>query len=94
LAEKGKIAIELIKALRNHKSMLQIPLNQEVSRVIILSENNIQNILKDLEKDIKSTIRIKSLEIFEKAQEDKIRDKPESKESIEGLGITFYFSRN
>lgn len=94
LAEKGKIVIELIKALRNHKSMLQIPLNQEVSRVIILSENNIQNILKDLEKDIKSTIRIKSLEIFEKAQEDKIRDKPESKESIEGLGITFYFSRN
>ncbi|MFX0188119.1 MAG: valine--tRNA ligase [Candidatus Hodarchaeota archaeon] len=94
LAEKGKIVIELIKALRNHKSMLQIPLNQEVSRVVIISENNIQKILKALEKDIQNTIRIKSLEILEKAQEDKIKEKPESKDRIEGLGITFYFSPN
>ena len=92
LAEKGKFGIDIIKILRNYKSKLQIPLNQEVSRVIILSDKNKQKIINELKEDIKNTIRIKNLEIYEKNQEDKIKDKPDLKEIIDELGIIFYFS--
>ncbi|TFG02064.1 MAG: valine--tRNA ligase [Promethearchaeota archaeon] len=92
LAEKGKFGIDIIKILRNYKSKHQIPLNQEITRVIILSDKNKHEIINDLKEDIKNTIRIKNLEIYEKNQEDKIKDKPDSKEIIDELGIIFYFS--
>ncbi|TFG21684.1 MAG: valine--tRNA ligase [Promethearchaeota archaeon] len=91
LAEKGKFGIDIIKILRNYKSKHQIPLNQEITRVIILSDKNKQEIINDLKEDIKNTIRIKNLEIYEKNQEDKIKDKPDSKEIVDELGIIFYF---
>ena len=94
LAEKGKFAIDIIKILRNYKSKHQIPLNQEVNRVIILSDKNKQEIINDLKEDIKNTIRIKNLEIYEKNQEDKIKEKPDLKEIVEELGIIFYISYN
>ncbi|MFX1395378.1 MAG: class I tRNA ligase family protein, partial [Promethearchaeota archaeon] len=92
LAENGKIGIEIIKILRNYKSKLQIPLNQEVSRVIIISDNNLQKNIKNFKEDIRNTLRIKQLEIFEKNQEATIKDKPDLKETVDELGIIFYFS--
>ena len=91
LAEKGKFGIDIIKILRNYKSKHQIPLNQEVNRVIILSDKNKQEIINDLKEDIKNTIRVKKLEIYEKNQDDKIKNKPDLKEIIDELGIIFYF---
>ncbi len=91
LAENGKLCLEIIKILRNYKSKLQIPLNQEVSRVILISDTDLG---EDIKNTIKNTIRIKKLEILDKKDEKKIKDKPEFKEIIESLNITFYFSNN
>ena len=90
--KQGKIVLEIIKNLRTIKAKHGIPLNQEVTRVIILSDKNKQEIINDLKEDIKNTIRIKNLEIYEKNQEGKIKDKPDLKEIIDELGISFYFS--
>ncbi len=91
-AKEGKLGIEIIKILRNYKSKLKIPLNQEVLKIIIFSDNNMLKLIDNLKNDIKNTIRIKKLEIYEKSQENSIKDKPELKEAIEELGIIFYFS--
>ena len=90
--KQGKFVLEIIKNLRTIKAKHGIPLNQEVTRVIILSDKNKQEIINDLKEDIKNTIRIKNLEIYEKNQEGKIKDKPDLKEIIDELGISFYFS--
>ncbi len=91
-AKEGKLGIEIIKILRNYKSKLKIPLNQEVLKIIIFSDNNMLKLIDNLKNDIENTIRIKKLEIYEKSQENHIKDKPELKEAIEKLGIIFYFS--
>jgi len=91
-AKEGKLGIEIIKILRNYKSKLKIPLNQEVLKIIIFSDNNKLKLIDNLKNDIKNTIRIKKLEIYEKSQENSIKNKPELKEAIEELGIIFYFS--
>ena len=86
----GKIIIEIIKFLRMQKSMLQIPLNQSLRKVILISDQKYLKIIKNLKEDIKSTIRIENLEIIEKSQEKKIGDKSDLKEDIEELSIRVY----
>ena len=67
------------------------PLNQELSKVIILTGNNDVNYLESLNEDIKNTIRIKNLEIMDKSIESSIKDKPDLKQDFEELNITIYF---
>jgi valyl-tRNA synthetase len=89
-AKNGELAIEVIKALRNYKSKLQIPLNQELSKVFVLTDNKIAKILEELSEDIVNTIRINQFQLLDKKQESKIKEKADIKESIEELDITFY----
>ncbi|MFX0072736.1 MAG: valine--tRNA ligase [Candidatus Hermodarchaeota archaeon] len=91
-ANIGKLGIELIKQLRNYKSTCQIPLNQEISRVILVGKKEDINDLDDLKEDIKNTIRIKNLELITANQEKNIKDKIENKVILEDLNISFYFS--
>jgi len=91
---KGRIIIELIKFLRNVKSKAQIPLNQEISRMIIFSEDEIQQTINESKIDLINTIRIQKLEVYNNSQENDVKDKPEIKEYIEDLKISIYFSKN
>ena len=91
LTEKGELGFEIIKFLRMNKSKIQIPLNQELSKVIILTGNNDVNYIESLKEDIKNTIRIRNLEIRDKSIENSIKDKPDMKQTIEELNITVYF---
>ncbi len=84
---KGKFGIEIIKFLRMNKSKLQIPLNQEISRVIILAESREMMFLETIKEDIKNTIRIGILEIKEKSSETTNDDKPDFEQGIEELNI-------
>jgi valyl-tRNA synthetase len=92
LAKKGKLGLDIIKILRNYKSKLQIPLNEDVERIIILANSNLIKDINELKEDIKNTIRIKNLEIMDKKKEKTIKNKPDLKESSEELGIIFYLS--
>ncbi len=91
LVESGKFGIELIKILRMNKSKLQIPLNQGISKVIILSDELNLEKIKSLKKDIENTIRIEHLELIEKSMETSIKEQPNLTEMIEELNITVYF---
>ncbi|MFX1281244.1 MAG: valine--tRNA ligase [Promethearchaeota archaeon] len=89
LVESGKIGIEIIKFLRMTKSNLQIPLNQEIKRIIILSKKeNIEN-LNNVREDIKSTIRIENLEIEDKMITS-IKEKADLIEELEDLNMSIY----
>jgi len=91
LTEKGKLGFEIIKFLRMNKSKIKMPLNQELSKVIILTGKNDVGYLESLKEDIKNTIRIKNLEIWDKSIESSIKDKPDIKQDFEELNITIYF---
>ncbi|MFX1308301.1 MAG: valine--tRNA ligase [Promethearchaeota archaeon] len=91
LIEKGKLGIEIIKFLRMNKSKIQIPLNQELTKVIILTRNDDLKYMESLREDIRNTIRIKNLEIMDKSIESSIKDKPDIKQDFEELNITIYF---
>jgi len=87
LSAEGKIAVDIIKTLRNMKSNLQIPLNQEVKKVIIITD---EHSLKNVEEDIKSTIRVVDFQIVESDKENFIEKKPDLKEIVEDLNIKIY----
>jgi len=91
LANSGKLSIEIIKILRMLKSKLQIPLNQSIKKIILISDTNQLKKFEKQKKDIKNTIRIENLEIFDKSLEDSIKEKSDIKENIEDLNITVYF---
>jgi valyl-tRNA synthetase len=88
--EKGKLGIEIIKNLRMIKSKIQIPLNQELTKVVLFIENDKFNYIEDLKEDIKNTIRINHLEIKKKLIEKSFKEKPETIETIENLNIIVY----
>ena len=90
LAGRGKLGIEIIKFLRMNKSKLQIPLNQEISKVFILTEENQMRDLKNLKEDIKNTIRIDELKIVDKSLENSIKEKPDLKQEVKDLNISVY----
>jgi len=89
-ANNGKLIIEIIKFLRMQKSKLQIPLNQSIRKVILISETNQLKKIDNLKEDIKFTLRIENLEIIEKSQEKKIKEKSDLKQDIKDLNITTY----
>ncbi len=91
LANRGKLAIEIIKILRNCKSKLQIPLNQEVERIIIFTNKNAINEIENVKADIINTIRIKNFEIIESKKEKDIKESPELKEDYEDLNLSLFF---
>ncbi|MFX1514581.1 MAG: class I tRNA ligase family protein, partial [Promethearchaeota archaeon] len=88
LPTQGKVALDIIKTLRNMKSNLQIPLSQEVKKVIIITK---EHFLKNTENDVRNTIRIKDLQIINSNKENTIQDTPDLKENIEDLSIKIYF---
>ncbi|MHA2179807.1 MAG: valine--tRNA ligase [Promethearchaeota archaeon] len=90
LVDIGKIGIEIIKLLRMNKSKLQIPLNQEISHVVILTEGNQLKKIETLRDDIKNTIRIENLEIIKNSEENKLKENPDLKQKIEDLKIKIY----
>jgi valyl-tRNA synthetase len=90
LARDGKLGIEIIKIIRMNKSKLQIPLNQEISRVIILTKENELRNLENLKEDIKKTVRTENLDILKISNENKIKENPDLKQQIEDLNITIY----
>jgi len=91
LSEKGKLAIELIKFLRMNKSQLQIPLNQEIDKVIFISEKSQIDKIIESREDIKNTIRIAKIEVIDKLEEKSIKAEPDLKQFIEDLNIIIYF---
>lgn len=88
LVTQGKNTVDIIKTIRNMKSNLQIPLSQEVKEVIIITN---EKILKNTEEDVKSTLRIKNIQIVESDKEINIKDTPDLKEMIEDLNMKIYF---
>ncbi|MFX0041435.1 MAG: valine--tRNA ligase [Candidatus Hodarchaeota archaeon] len=90
LTGRGKLGIEIIKFLRMYKSKLQLPLNQEISKVLILTEEHQITDFKHLKEDIQNTIRIDDLEIIAKSVEGSIKEKPDLKQDIEELNISVY----
>jgi len=90
LARDGKLGIEIIKIIRMNKSKLQIPLNQEISRVVILTQENELKNLENLKEDIKKTVRAENLDIFKISEESKIKENSDLKQQVEDLNITIY----
>lgn len=90
LTMKGNLGVNIIKFLRMNKSKSQIPLNQELSKVIVLTEGTNIKLLDDLKDDIKSTIRIKDLVIMDKSKESSIKEIPNSEEIYEELNCKVY----
>jgi valyl-tRNA synthetase len=91
LANRGKLAIDIIKFLRSCKSKLQIPLNQEISRVVISSSKSSINEIERLKTYISSTIRIKKFEIIENKSEKELIGTPKLKEHYEDLNLVIFF---
>ncbi|MFO8019500.1 MAG: valine--tRNA ligase [Promethearchaeia archaeon] len=91
LAKRGKMAIQIIKKLRTMKSNLQIALNQEVSRVIIKTDQKYKKELELVKQDISNTIRIENLEIKSGPEELEIEDKADSEEKIKEPSATILF---
>ncbi|NHJ21936.1 MAG: valine--tRNA ligase [Candidatus Lokiarchaeota archaeon] len=87
LAIRGKLAIEIIKILRNCKSKLQIPLNQEISRVVVLTSKDLISQIEKIKNDIFNTIRIKNFEVIDKEKEKELIEKPMLKEYYEELDL-------
>ncbi|MBD3193761.1 MAG: valine--tRNA ligase [Candidatus Lokiarchaeota archaeon] len=87
--ELGRHVISLMKSLRKFKSKLQIPLNQEINKVVILLKNDNQNQMKNIIDDIKQTIRIKDLSII-MTEEPSFKAQPDLKEVVEELDATIF----
>jgi valyl-tRNA synthetase len=90
LANNGKLIVEIIKFLRMQKSKLQIPLNQYIKKVILISNTELLEKIVTLKEDIKNTLRIEDLEIIEKSQEKDIAEKSDLTDKIEDLDIKVY----
>ena len=88
--ESGKLGVEIIKLLRMNKSKLQMPLNQEIKQVIILTNKEKLEMIKVLEEDIRSTIRIANIEFLEDLEEFPSKQKPDLIEKIEDLNISIH----
>ena len=73
-----------------YKSKLQIPLNQEIEKIIILTNNDQINLINDLKEDITNTIRIKELKILNKSEENIINKDAEFKENLEDIDVIIY----
>jgi valyl-tRNA synthetase len=90
--EKGRLIILTIKALRNIKSTLKVPLNQEISRVVISTQNSILLQLNQF-VDIKETLKINELEVINSSMKSKIPKKFDHSEANDDLEGTIYISK-
>ena len=90
LANRGKLAIDIIKILRSCKSKLQIPLNQEISRVVISTSKSSIIEIERLKTDISNTIRIKKFEIIDNQSEKDLIGAPKLKEHHKDLNLVIF----
>jgi valyl-tRNA synthetase len=91
VAAEGKMIINVIKNLRNIKSKLQIPLNEEITEVIIVTNENNNQIITKLAEDITKTIRIKKLTVKNKPFNTKLRAKSDFIDRNEDLDLEIHF---
>jgi valyl-tRNA synthetase len=91
-SEKGRLIILTIKTLRNIKSTIKMPLNQEISRVVISTKNSTLLQLDQL-IDIKETLRINEFEVINSATKSKIPKKFDHSETNEDLEGKIYISK-
>jgi len=87
---QGKFILESIKNLRNIKSKRGIPLNQEINKIILITQENLDLIDEEVLNDIKNTIRIKELFISDKMDVKQAKKENISEEPIEEMGIVAY----
>ena len=91
-SEEGELTIKIIKILRNLKSTLKMPLNQEISRIII-STNNSSLLQLNQSIDIKETLKIREFEVIDSGSQSKIGDAFDYNERYEELDIDIYLSK-
>lgn len=91
LANRGKLAINIIKILRSCKSKLQIPLNQEISRVVISASKSLISEIERLKTDISNTLRIKKFEVIDNEREKDLIGIPRLREHYEDLSLVIFF---
>jgi len=89
--KRSGIIFGVIKILRNFKSKLQIPLNQEINKVVISTSQNLIDDIEKIKTDISNTIRIKKFEIIDRKKEKDIKTTPELQEYSEDLNLTVFF---
>jgi valyl-tRNA synthetase len=91
-SEKGRLIILTIKALRNIKSTLKMPLNQEISRVVISTKNSTLLQL-DQFTDIKETLRINEFGVIDSSMKSKLPEKFDYSETNEDLEGSIYICK-
>ncbi|TXT59348.1 MAG: Valine--tRNA ligase [Promethearchaeota archaeon] len=88
--EVGHLAVKIIKELRNSKSQMKIPLNQELTKVIIIGEEDNLERIEDLENDIIKTIRINDLKKIKHSQKESIKEEPDLKKELTDDSLILY----
>ncbi|MFW9949143.1 MAG: valine--tRNA ligase [Candidatus Thorarchaeota archaeon] len=88
LKDIGRLGIEIIRNIRNIKSKLQIPLNQDISKIILLSDKNNIKGLESIKPDISNTLRINELIILPKDKNKSVKKTPDVREKYDELGIS------
>ena len=88
--QSGNLGIRIIKDLRNSKSQMKIPLNQELKKVVILAEKQIAEKLKAVKQDIINTIRIEDLEISDQKQKEALKKEPDLQKKLEDENLIIY----
>ena len=89
--KQGKLAIQIIKKLRNMKSNLQIALNQEVSHIVLKTDDELAKDLQLVKDDISNTIRIEKLEIISEQQKAEIEGNIDCEEEMDEFQIKILF---
>jgi valyl-tRNA synthetase len=88
--KSGNLGIKIIKDLRNSKSQMKMPLNQELKEVIIFAEKQAAQKLKDVRQDIINTIRIEHLEISDQKQKEGVKKEPDLQKKLEDENLILY----
>ncbi|MHA1725610.1 MAG: valine--tRNA ligase [Promethearchaeota archaeon] len=88
----GELAVKIIENLRRFKSKLQIPLNQEMNKIILLTNSKNQNKIKQVKDDIINTIRIKEFIIDSIKREKAYQGRYDLKETIQELNLKVLIS--
>jgi valyl-tRNA synthetase len=86
----GNLGIKVIRELRNSKSQMKMPLNQELGKVLILSDDKMAQKLEKIKEDIIKTIRIESFEISAQEPKESTIGEPTLKKDLEDENLILY----
>ncbi len=88
--EQGGLAIALIQNLRKNKSEMQIPLNQELEKVVLFVNTDQLDAVSQLTEDISNTIRIKDLVVKNQSERENVKKAPPFEGEYQDLDILTY----